>query len=191
VVLAKVTLPASPTIALAEADIDNRAVRRMLFSVAMIQDQLIRCCCGDKPVPQPQPAASADVEIIAKESSQVATPNVPGAPAGKGVQFIFEVHNKGASTADNVTVKVQTTPPMDGAQYMWLTNPAWTPVGGDPKNGIVASLGSLAVNAVKQVSFTAAIVRRPVTITAIATASSSTSDPDLTNNVAKLVENFA
>jgi hypothetical protein len=45
VVLARITLPASGNVALAQSQIDN-FVRRQLFSTAAIQDQVIRCCCG-------------------------------------------------------------------------------------------------------------------------------------------------
>jgi hypothetical protein len=45
VVLARVTLPASGNVPVAQSQIDN-FVRRQLFSTAAIQDQVIRCCCG-------------------------------------------------------------------------------------------------------------------------------------------------
>ena len=46
-VLARVILPASPTASLPESAIDNFTFRRQLFSTSMLQEQLIRCCCGD------------------------------------------------------------------------------------------------------------------------------------------------
>ncbi len=45
VVLAQVTLPVSSASTLNQQQIDN-FVRRQLFSTAMIQDQVIRCCCS-------------------------------------------------------------------------------------------------------------------------------------------------
>jgi hypothetical protein len=46
VVLAKVTLPASPADRIADAGIDNFTFRRQLFSTALLQEQIIDCCCG-------------------------------------------------------------------------------------------------------------------------------------------------
>lgn len=45
VVLAQVILPASNASAIGQQQIDN-FIRRQLFSTAMIQDQVIRCCCS-------------------------------------------------------------------------------------------------------------------------------------------------
>jgi len=43
--LARVTLPAAPDTTLRPRDVDN-GVRPSLFSLTMIQEQLIQCCCG-------------------------------------------------------------------------------------------------------------------------------------------------
>jgi hypothetical protein len=56
VVLAKVTLPASPQDKVAENQIDNFAFRRQIFSTAVLQDQLIKCCC--------KPAAREPARLI-------------------------------------------------------------------------------------------------------------------------------
>jgi hypothetical protein len=50
VVLAKVTLPQAPTTPLPLGNIDN-SIRRQIYSTAILQEQLITCCCGQ--VPQP------------------------------------------------------------------------------------------------------------------------------------------
>jgi hypothetical protein len=52
VVLAHVTLPESPAGNIADSNIDN-FVRRQVFSIAILQEQLIACCCDEKPRPIP------------------------------------------------------------------------------------------------------------------------------------------
>jgi hypothetical protein len=46
VVLAHITLPASPSDRIADNHIDNFGFRRQVFSTAVLQEQLIDCCCG-------------------------------------------------------------------------------------------------------------------------------------------------
>jgi hypothetical protein len=48
VVLAQVTLPSPPTTPIANSNIDNFGVRRQLYSTAMLQAQLIECCCEQR-----------------------------------------------------------------------------------------------------------------------------------------------
>jgi hypothetical protein len=60
VVLAKVTLPASPSTPINDSGIDNITFRRQIYSTAVLQEQLIACCCGERP----QPAASLKVANV-------------------------------------------------------------------------------------------------------------------------------
>jgi uncharacterized repeat protein (TIGR01451 family) len=53
VVLAQVTLPASPETAIADSNLDNVTIRRQIFSTAVLQEQLIACCCERRPLPAP------------------------------------------------------------------------------------------------------------------------------------------
>jgi hypothetical protein len=62
IVLARVKLPGSPEVEVAEANVDN--VRLQLHSTWSIQQQVIRCCCGpkdDAPTPMPRPVQVATV----------------------------------------------------------------------------------------------------------------------------------
>jgi hypothetical protein len=52
VVLARVTVPASPSARVADGDIDM-TLRRQVFSTAVLQEQLIACCCEERPEPPP------------------------------------------------------------------------------------------------------------------------------------------
>ena len=52
VVLARVTLPASPSIPITGSSIDN-FVRRQLYITTLLQEQLIHCCCDERQEPPP------------------------------------------------------------------------------------------------------------------------------------------
>ena len=62
VVLAQVTLPASPSTPVTDSSIDNITVRRQLYSTAVLQEQLIACCC--KEGPQPALLKVSSVQIL-------------------------------------------------------------------------------------------------------------------------------
>jgi hypothetical protein len=63
VVLARVTLPASVEDDVANQQIDNFTVRRQLYSTFVLQEQIIRCCCGDdEPQPEPVPVRVSAVQ---------------------------------------------------------------------------------------------------------------------------------
>ena len=49
VVLAQVTLPASPSTQITDSGIDNITFRRQIYSTAVLQEQLIACCCRERP----------------------------------------------------------------------------------------------------------------------------------------------
>lgn len=55
VVLAAVSLPASTSTQVADSNIDNFTFRRQIFSTAVLQDQVIECCCAPAPTPTPTP----------------------------------------------------------------------------------------------------------------------------------------
>lgn len=55
VVLAQVDLPASSGAEVTNSMINNIIVRRQIYSTAMLQEQLIRCCCGERTQPKPVP----------------------------------------------------------------------------------------------------------------------------------------
>jgi len=50
VVLAQVTLPALPSTPIADSGIDNITFRRQIYSTALLQEQLIACCCRERPL---------------------------------------------------------------------------------------------------------------------------------------------
>lgn len=90
VVLARVTLPATIGAPLANTMIDNVSVRRQLYRTALLQQQLIECCCGDRTT---EPTVTADVAVVAS-----------AAVTGRRVQFVITVTNAGPSPAANVVV---------------------------------------------------------------------------------------
>ncbi len=68
VVLAQVDLPASSGIEVENNMINNIVVRRQIYSTAMLQEQLIRCCCQERDVPQPVPVRVVSVSPANGES---------------------------------------------------------------------------------------------------------------------------
>jgi hypothetical protein len=110
IVLAKVALPGSRATAIADTAISNKPpIRRVLFSTALLQEQLIKCCCG-RPGPHepepPPPQAVAKLIIERENSPRVeqrddrATGQVVGV-----VQFVMRVVNLGPDPADDVRVQ--------------------------------------------------------------------------------------
>jgi hypothetical protein len=68
-VLARVTLPTAPSALLRARDIDN-SVRRPLFSLLTIQEQLIRCCCASAPGRKNDPSPHARAVATARKGAQ-------------------------------------------------------------------------------------------------------------------------
>jgi hypothetical protein len=66
VVLAQVTLPASPTTPIASTHIENITYRRQIYSTAVLQEQLIACCCA-----KPSLAAPTDLTCTTLSRSEI------------------------------------------------------------------------------------------------------------------------
>jgi hypothetical protein len=77
-------------------DIDNSTLRRMVLSTAVLQEQLIACCCGQTPEPEP-----ADLEL---------TLNADGQEGSYVVALV--VNNHSDTVARNI--KVESTFVVDG-----------------------------------------------------------------------------
>ncbi len=88
VVLAQVTLPASPSADIEGGSIDNFTYRRQVFSTAMLQEQLIKCCCKDN---------SADLEITETREILIVR-------SVANITWKIRVTNHGPSIAQNVKV---------------------------------------------------------------------------------------
>ena len=174
VVLARVSLPATVGTPLAGSMIDNVAVRRQLYRTALLQEQLIACCCGD----QPEPAA-ADVRI-----SQAAT------VTGRRIRYVLTVENHGPAPAQNVvvtdTVSVQVT--AAGIPTGGFTTSGFVPAAGTwtqktPPGPFVATLGTLAPGQVAELRFNASIGGEgPRSVLNTVTVQSDTPDPQPGNN---------
>jgi uncharacterized repeat protein (TIGR01451 family) len=171
VVLAKVTLPASPTAQIADTAIDNRPpLRRIVFSTATIQSQVIACCCGDQAPPPPQ---GADLRI-GKTVSQ--------SPASGQALFSITVTNLGPAAAQNVIVTDQFSGGPVKVFNFKTDHGTWT-----NQNGPVfqAALGTLQPNETAQLSYSAQFGEGG-TRTNQATVKSDTPDPNDQNNHASV-----
>lgn len=172
VVLASVTLPAVPG---GSMTIDTE-VRSYIFSTAIMQDQLIRCCCGE----QPEPTASADLQIT--QVSNVQTEQTTGNP---GLRFTLTVTNNGPSTALDVVVTDKPDIPdiAPNAQFRLVPDPLWT---GTPTGGLQASLGPMNKGQTRKLGFSifaTGSLSDPVPFNNTAKVESSTPDPNPANNI--------
>jgi hypothetical protein len=171
VVLAKVTLPASPTARIADTAIDVRPpVRRLVFSTAMIQSQLIACCCKDGPTP---PLKTADLRLV-KAASQ--------SPASGRFPVSIDVTNLGPAAAENVIVTDQFSGGEVRVTDFKTDHGTWTNQTGPV---FQASLGTLQPNETARLSYVVTLSGGG-TRTNRATAKSDTPDPDDQNNHASV-----
>ncbi len=141
VVLAQVQLPAPGTEL--DGNIDNVIARRQLHSTALLQKQLIECCCGEIPTP----VDTANLSIVKQVDED---------KKNKG-NFIctITVTNLGPSLARNVRV-VDDAP---AGEFFGFTNfmpqKMWTPASQTPGSQppFLAEVGNLAQDASRKLTF--------------------------------------
>jgi hypothetical protein len=178
VVLASVTLPA-PGVPVDDDDIDNLTVRRQLHSTAMLQHQLISCCC------EPREQVGADLAVEKTLANDVLT------GATLQLTYLVNVTNHGPEPAANVVV-TDTIDVTNGAvTRVESVAGNWTPSGTVPSTThqvIVASLGTVQPGPAAQLSFTVLIRRTatgpggPLSVANTVTVGSTTTDGTPGNN---------
>jgi uncharacterized repeat protein (TIGR01451 family) len=94
VILACVTLPAGEGDPITRDLIDNRTCRKLLYRTASLQEQLIECCCKDKP----EPAPKADLGIRKEAEPR------PG-ELGPVITYLLKITNQGPSAAEDIIIK--------------------------------------------------------------------------------------
>jgi hypothetical protein len=175
VVLAAVVLPAFRGVPISDINVDNISVRRQIISTALLQEQLIECCCGPLPTPTPMPL-SADLQI-----AQAFTVITDTATGRAGLMLTITVTNNGPAQAVNTTV-IANIPLMGQGILNVSPNVPLTRSG----NTLQANLGTM--NNAQVIALTATFVPTelafPSGITIVSTASvqSSTFDPNMSNN---------
>lgn len=150
---------------------DSFTDRRLIFSTADLQAQLIECCC--EPGTFADLSASVSIENVGLPASSIAI-----------LESTITVANNGPSTAKNVALTSSLS--ADGAilnaisfettQGQWLNTQFQA---GADNAQFAASIGNLAASGIAILSFTTEVVG-PVTHSIEVT--SLTSDPDSTNN---------
>jgi hypothetical protein len=106
VVLAQVDLPASSGTEVINSMINNIIVRRQIYSTAMLQEQLIRCCCGERTQPTPVPVHVTKVSPANDSTFTNSAPEVITLTFNKDVQ---------ADTVNKQTIIVRKSDqPIDG-----------------------------------------------------------------------------
>ncbi len=203
--LAKVTIPPKVSIAVTEGNPMNQMTidtsgRRQLYSTAVLQNQIIACCCGEKPVPvppiEPTPQIRADLEV------QLRTKSDPNKPQ-KEILYVFQVINHGPNDAQGVvlTSKITFQPPQGAIPNITLrtgnfsANPPalWQPqTPSQVLNAGSAAVFSVAIGSIKsgkgfegRFAVGAANAHAEfVKLQNTATVTSTTPDPDASNNQA-------
>jgi hypothetical protein len=175
VVLASVVLPAFRGVPVSDINIDNSSVRRQIFSTAVLQDQIIECCCGPMPTPTPKPQG-ADLQIT--QTFQVFTDAASGFA---GLQLTITATNLGPSAAVNTSVLANIPLIGQGILNVQLSPPLTL-----SGNTLQANLGTMTSGQVTALTATflpkGAAFPAGVTILSTATVQSSTFDPNLANN---------
>ncbi len=174
VVLAKVDLPASPQTQLAASMIDNIGPRRLVFSTGALQQQLIECCC------KKAPRESADLALTLDTTGQ------------RELKVVLTVRNNGPSVANDVVVTDTVTGVTDGTARDFNVTPSgagtWT---GQTLTDLKANLQPMQPGATVELEFLV-LIRAPENgvVTNTATVTSSTPDPDLSNNTRTKTQRF-
>ncbi|WP_046867551.1 DUF11 domain-containing protein [Microvirga massiliensis] len=140
------------------------SLRRMMFSTALLQEQVIACCCGVRP------GSTADLAVDNTLSLERGV-----------VTCAFTVINKGPAKAENVVLTVT----LDGVPVGRLTR--FEPDGSwkqrDPSRPLIAELGSMQTDQTARLRFLL-FPHGSGLLTAKASLESNTVDLDHSNNEA-------
>jgi len=135
VVLARINLPARSTMRIDNSNIDNSA-RRILVSTVVLQDQVVRCCCGT--VSQASSSSSSTVFVPLPAQPQVRVQSAPEAAvlnigqqairvAGTTTtQITSTVLNSTTEAVENIVLTVDVSPALQGDQYTLSTGQGWS-----------------------------------------------------------------
>ena len=189
-VLAQVSLPDSSEKKPKSPVIDNITFRRQLYSSAVLQEQLIACCCKQE-APQP-PLLAADLEITLEEVERVgARSNAPR------VKYYIKVENLNESvTSENVTVKVSLSElnllKVEKAEE-FIPAEVWEDTSIEDLS-FMANLGSLAPKKSIELYYWLTVSylggTSPASLRTTATVDSVTLDPNIDNNVRELTSDL-
>jgi hypothetical protein len=179
VVLAQITLPASPATDIAANNIDNFTFRRLVFSTAVLQEQLIKCCCKPE---EPPPPIEADLQIIKNVTRE----------GPFGIRYQMAVKNNGPDPAQNVIVQdtVTVSPVSDPERVFKVVADSFEPAGTWVQTNLdqpfVAHLDTLNSGQQVDLSFRITVSgNRSGTVINTATVRSQTHEPNENNNMAQ------
>jgi hypothetical protein len=129
VVLAKIVLPSSNSAKIMNSSIDVASVRRVILSTAVLQEQIVNCCCG--PVSSSSASSSTATFRSRQELAGAVVLNV--APRATAVansrtgatQFAVTVINSGVQAADDVVLTVDLSPQLDPKEFTLTAAKGW------------------------------------------------------------------
>jgi hypothetical protein len=161
----------------------NPGVRPVILSTEMLQDQILRCCCG------PAPAASTSAALPAASQPEPAPPaaravlNIwqrmsPVARTRGGVEIVVTVINSGAQTAEDVVLTATLSPVLPKTRYKLKADPGW-------QTATLAKLESapVALQPGKARTFSLQItpVRKSAAVSVTSMASAVASNPEVSS----------
>lgn len=185
IVLARIALPASPLNEITEAMIEN-AARRQIFSTAVLQEQLIACCCDRE-------------EITGADLSITQTAAVEQLGAGEISLFLSaRVVNNGPDTSVGLTFNDTISIPGGSIFAGDFSTPIspdgeWTdndiPAPPPPSSlTVAAEIPELGPGDVAEIDFSLEVrLGNATSATSTFSVSSTTADPDLSNNSGQIV----
>jgi hypothetical protein len=165
VVLAQVTLPQLSTTSITSPRIDNHSFRRQIYSTAILQEQLIACCCDKEPLP----VESADVSIKIEAENSGASPQIA---------YTITVRNDGPSAANNVVVEAELKGPGIAKAYNFSPQDTWKQTLTQP---FTAELGTLPMSQSQNLTFVVDAAANGEVVNTV-TVKSDTHDPNEANN---------
>lgn len=157
--------------------INNSIFRRQMFSTSTLQELLIRCCC--------EPEETADLAVSVSINSDDDGVSIAI------LESLITVTNHGPLVAENVDLlsSLSAIDTILNAFRFETTHGAWTNTqfsGGSAEAQFTASIGNLAAGEVATLSFTTEVEGQNPRLTHGVEVSSSTRDPDTTNNNASV-----
>ena len=136
VVLAKINLPSATTMNITNTNIDNFSVRRVLLGTAVLQDQIVRCCCGPASSSSSSSGSSLGaipgrpaIRKFALDPAKTGivtgqrVTRVPGSPGS--AQIALTLMNSTSTTVENVVAKVSLSPVLSADMYNLSAAEGW------------------------------------------------------------------
>lgn len=191
VVLAKIALPSSSTAEISDSSIDNISNRHIILSTAVLEDQIVRCCCG--PVSSSSTSAIASRRVPGLRRGAVPAIPVPlilGQRATRvagtqqvATQIAVTVMNNGSEAAENVALSVDLSPALSAEDYRLKPAAGWQSASLTQLKSLPTSLPARKA---QTFSFEIEPVKQSAAVTITSVASATSSKPGISGTPTRL-----